>query len=211
MADFTIRVFKAFRSRAIERAWSNSYEIVTGESGPADLTDIAGSIVTAERAIHLTDVEFLQYTISTWAPDSHPYNPASFLTVGLSVTGNRGNVPPPNTNALDYNVCFVVKRNAATGRTGRLFYRGCLLETDVEMGGDGRFTMSTGSGLLQGGAQFTPYLAALSSYLGVTGAGPGLALIGVSGATTHRRFIGSLSSGGVTVNKKNHRYFDRAP
>lgn len=208
MGDFTIRIIKGWRGRQIERSWSNTYEVMAGTEGPVELETMAQAIVTAEQQLHLTDVQFLEYTISTWEPDSQPYNPETFVTVGLAVAGLRGGGGGITPNALDYNVCMMVHRNAVTGRTGRVYYRGVLSEDDVQMGGDGRFTFTVPSGAT--GAPFTAYQAALAPY---TGAGLDplkLALISVSGATTYRRPIISWTPGGVVVNKKNHKWFDRA-
>lgn len=208
MADFTIRTFKAWRGRDIERAWSNTYEIISGEDNPTELIAVGDAIVAAEREIHLTDVNFLQYTISTRAPDSQPYNPESFVTYTLSGAGLRGNDSGVNDLALDYNICYMVHRNALTGRSGRLFFRGVLLETDVEIQGDGRFALAgtTRSQLL---TAFVAYNTAMNPYI-TGGAGNQLALISKSGSTTYRRQVTSLVEGGVVINKKNHRYFDRA-
>lgn len=208
MADFTIRIFKAWRSDAIERAWSNTYEIISGDAGPTDLAGVANDIVEAERKLELTDVHFLQWTISTWGPDSKPYNPDTFITRGLTVKGSRGNDNGINDTALDYNVCLQVKRNAATGRTGRLFFRGVLMEGDVMMGGDGRFVLVQ-SQLGPIGQAFTDYATGLAAYLG-NESGETLGLVSKSGTTIHRRPILSMQLGGVVVNKHNHRYFDRA-
>jgi hypothetical protein len=208
--DYTIRTFKAWRSRDIERAWSNTYEIMTALGSVTSLETIAADIVAAERVLHMKDVQFLQYAISTWVPDSKPYDPDTFVTVGLTGTGARG-ATGINPTALDYNVCLIVKREAATGRVGRLYYRGCLIESDVEMGGDGRFIMTPDPGPESVTSMITgAYNTELSPY--ITGEpGNNLALVGKSGTVVHRRPVVRLTFGGIGVNKKNHRYFDRAP
>lgn len=209
MADYIIRVFKGWNTTLIERSWSNSYEILGGPASVDLLVPIAEALVIAEKKLHLAQVNFMQYTVSTWVPDSHPYDPATFLTVPFHEIGERGGSAGELTG-LDYNVCLVVKRGATTGRSGRLFYRGCLLETDVRMGGDGRFIIDPAdTGALQ--AAFTAYQAPLATYLG-SGETAKLGLIGkVKGAPgiTTRRPVSALTLGGVTVNKRNHRYFDR--
>lgn len=208
MADFTIRIFKAWRGRDIERAWTNTYEIISGGTNPTELVAVGDALVAAERGLHLTDVNFLQYTISTWAPDSHPYNPESFVTYTLDSLGERGDEDGVNELALDYNVCYMVHRNATTGRSGRLYFRGVLLETDVQIQGDGRFAIegTTAANLVDA---TDAYKTAISSYI-TGGAGNQLALISKSGTTIYRRNVTNIVAGGVVINKKNHRYFDRA-
>lgn len=208
MSDFIIRIFKAWRGRDISRAWSNTYEIISGADNPTELVAVGDALVAAERIIHLTDVNFLQYTISTWAPDSHPYNPETFVTYTLAVDGQRGNDSGVNDNALDYNVCYMIHRNATTGRSGRLFFRGCLMETDVMIQGDGRFAIEgTGAGEVDTKTQ--AFKTALAPYI-TGGTGNQLALISKSGSTIYRRNVVDIVAGGVVINKKNHRYFDRA-
>lgn len=208
MADFTIRIFKAWRGRDISRAWSNTYEIISGATNPTELVAVGDALVSAERGLHLTDVQFLQYTISTWAPDSHPYNPEAFVTYTLTDAGERGNETGINDNALDYNVCLMVHRNAVTGRSGRLFFRGVLLESDVMIQGDGRFAIEgETSGQLMDAVD--AYKTGVAPYI-TGGTGNQLALISTSGSTVYRRNIVDVVMGGVVINKKNHRYFDRA-
>jgi len=209
MSDFIIRVFKGWNTTLIERAWSNSYEIMSAETDPTVLFSAAEAIVDAEKQIHLNNVNFLQYTISTWEPDSHPYDPLTFTTVPLVDIGLRGG-GAGITTGLDYNICLVVKRGAHTGRVGRLFYRGCLLETDVRMGGDGRFIIDPAD-TSAFAAAFANYQTEMAPVMPIL-PGNQLALIGeVKGlpGTITRRPVTVLTLGGVTINKRNHKYFDK--
>lgn len=208
MADFTIRIFKAWRGRDIARAWSNTYEIISGGDNPTELVAVGDALVEAERILHLTDVNFLQYTISTWLPDSHPYNPESFVTYTLDSLGDRGNDTGYNENALDYNVCYMVHRNAVTGRSGRIFFRGVLMETDVAIQGDGRFAVE-GTSAPELVNDTEAFKTALAPYI-TGGTGNQLALISKSGSTIYRRNVVNIVGGGIVVNKKNHKWFNRA-
>lgn len=210
MAAFIVRIFKSWGARDPERRWVNTYEFNgTTLASPPEYEAIVSALLEAEMVIHLTDVQFLEATVSTWLPDSHPYDPDAFATFDLDSHGLRGNDPPPNNNALDSNVCLLVKRKAHTGRSGKLFYRGVLLETDVQMGGDGRFTLTPGTNIYPGGAAEVSYQGAMEAFLSGGEGDAALSLISKIGATTHIRAVEQLVFSAVTVNSRNHRYFDR--
>lgn len=210
MASYIIRIFKSWGVADPERRWVNSYEITSGEltSPEAHLPTLA-ALVLAEQAIHLHKVHFLSATVSTWLPDSHPYDPTAFVTAELAVQGLR-DVPDTHAlEALDSNVALLVKRVCTTGRSGKLFYRGCLLELDVEMGGDGRFRISTGAAIANDGAAMLAYKSAMEPFLGAAEGETALALISQPGGVTSIRPVADLVASGVTINRRNHRYFDR--
>lgn len=210
MSVFTIRVFKSWGARDATRRWVNSYEVSSVDpTDPPALVDTALQIVNAERAIHLQSVQFLEATISTWSPDSHPYDPTSFYTVELTGTGGRdGGDGAGNPTALDSNVCYVMKRQVTGGLNGKLFYRGCLVEGDVAMAGDGHFTINSAA-MLVGGANYNAYHGDMLTLLGA-GENPfALALISnIAGHLTIRP-VGNLIPRGVSVNRRDHRYFTR--
>lgn len=207
MAVYTVRIFKSWAARDPERRWSNVYEIQSASTSPGALDATIDTIVLAERQIHANQVNFLEATVSTWAADSHPYNPTTFYTRELSAVGTAN--PSPAT-WLDSNVCFLVKLGAGLGRSGRRFYRGCLTESDVETQGDGRWTLSAGSVMLQAGANFAAYRTQLSPMLSDGAGADKLVIASGHGATpTFVRQIFTLTSSGVVINKRNHRYFDK--
>lgn len=209
-----IRVFKSWGARDPERRWVNSYEAHSIDGlWPDAFEPMKDAIVTAEKAIHHANVQFLEATISTWEVDSHPYDPTSFFTYELSGSGAVDAPHAHDIEVLDSNVCYLVKRQTHGGRSGKLFYRGCLLETDVRMGGDARFTLEAGSNYQEGGAFFTTYKAALAPYIGddAVTSGTYMALISLIANITTVRAVELMKVGGVTVNRRNHRYFDRAP
>jgi hypothetical protein len=76
-------------------------------------------------------------TISTYVPDSEPYNPNSFVTINLNLRGQTAF----SADVLPLNVCVFARRNVLVGRSGKAFYRGYLSEPDVSWGGD-RFEIS---------------------------------------------------------------------
>lgn len=204
---FIIRIFKSWGARDAERRWVNNYEVEAGATPLTGLDAVAEAIADAERQIHYDAVQFLSATISTWSPDSVPYNPLTFRTIELAGTG----LPfVAAADAMDSNVCLLVKFSATTGRNGRRFYRGALLESDVEIGGDGKFRLEDASPQRTRFTQAGGFAALLAPYL-AGGADPVTIVLAGANAAGVQREVVSVDIGGVVVSKRNHRYFDRAP
>lgn len=208
--DVIIRIFKSWQARDPERRWVNNYEAHSDEVvAPDAFESMMNDIVAAEKLIHLLPVQFLSATISTWEADSVPYNPSSFFTYELAGGGGRGGAADV-VQALDSNVCYLVKRQTHGGKSGKLFYRGCLEEADVQMGGDGRFVFTAGTGLATPASpEFAAYATAMAPHLSVGAGGEKMALISMIGVNQVARLVESLAVGGITINRRNHRYFDR--
>lgn len=206
MPNYIVRIYKSWGARDPERRWVNNYEVSSDGIGPEFLIGAVQDLVDAERVLHFVDVHFLSATISTWTPDSDPYNPLTFTTVDLEGTGLQSYEP---SDAFDSNICLAVRFQANTGRNGRRFFRGCLSEGDVEIGGDARFTITTPGGLAPTGARWMAYEAAMQPFLS-GGASEALIVLIGSDALPIVRPVVSVVVGGVTINKHNHRYFDRA-
>lgn len=207
--NWTIRIFKAWNTTDLSRSWVNNYEINTSSAlNPPDLVPVLNTLVAAEKVIHWNFINFLQATISTWEPDSKPYNPLSFLTVPLSGGGSAG--APTAATVLDSNVCLMVRFQADTGRSGRRFYRGQLDEPNVDTQGDGKFVLASTSGFLDSGANMNSFRTALAPLLpGGAGIGKLMLMYAKPGITSVQRAVTAIHTGGIVVNKRNHRYFDR--
>ena len=119
--DLIIRVYK----RAVgnpEFVWVNTYEAwclapPTSFGAYATMLD---AFVAAEATFHLPSVEFIRATVSTWAPDSRPYDPQAFLVNEYGDTFGQNVV---SSDPMPRNVVLSVRRHAVSGRSGRLFYR----------------------------------------------------------------------------------------
>lgn len=127
---FVVRSYK----QAEGAVWANNYEIQAQADGVTfqDIRDAAVEIINAERQIHFTWVEFWKHTISTYIPDSQPYNPFSFVSVNTQFAGQRPY--PQGGTGLPLTQCVFVRFSSTTGRPGKRFYRGCLDEGDVQFG-----------------------------------------------------------------------------
>lgn len=199
--SFVIRVRKSIISQPSVH-WYNTYECRFHDLGSSeDLDSLAAGLVVYESNLLLDIYRIDQYTISTWLPDSHPYNPTSFVTVPQNVQGEKvlGVTPP-----ADLRTCLFVKRIVESGRIGRLFHRGFYRRDELNSNGvewfdpDPSLTESVIDDAIAAGGLRTNFEGA--------GGNPWLALIG-SGQVT--RFIQDLTFGGVTQVKLNHKYFDR--
>lgn len=125
-AVVTVRVFKNFGGYT----WANSYEVQALQdlpNAPFILPALANRFVDLERTLHSTFITIDRVTISTYAPDSLPYNPDTLATYAYNVTGQRTS----GSDAVALEVCLFVRRITDLGRNGRILYRGCLFEADI--------------------------------------------------------------------------------
>lgn len=132
-ATFIIRAYKSLGDPQRFR-WANSYEIVALANGTiTDLDTLAMRIVSFESELHAEAVLFDSYSVSTWVPDSAPYNPENLKVVPLElITGARSVAA-----LVGLDLTLLLKRHAESGRNGKLFARGVLGEADVEREGAG--------------------------------------------------------------------------
>jgi hypothetical protein len=122
----TARVYK----QSLGYLWANNYEIEATQdiTNPAtSLEFLASRLVELERNLHLSGAVIDRVTISTYVPDSQPYNPNTLAVFPFSVPGVR--TGPGSAVALE--TCLFVRRNVVFGRDGRLLYRGCLTDQQV--------------------------------------------------------------------------------
>lgn len=208
MALYTIRIFKSWAGRFAERRWVNNYEVQSAALAVTDLSAMVTALANAEKNIHLDLVNFLSATVSTYEPEGPSYVPDSFTTIELAGVGSRATA---SQQSVDSNVCLKVNFQAPTGRSGRRFYRGCLIESDVVGLGDLTYTFEAASPVADAGAAMVAFKGALAPYL--TGGADANKLVLIytgAGSPSVVRGISVVKSVGIAINKRNHRYFDRA-
>jgi hypothetical protein len=207
--NWTIRIFKSWGSNDLSRAWANNYEVNTTQAlNPPDLQPVVDTLVAAEKTIHMNNIQFIQATISTWEPDSKPYNPLSFLTVPLAGTGSS--TPNAGDDMLDSNVTLMIRYQATTGRSGRRFYRGLLTEAAVNSTSQGYFQLIGGAAWGPTGTIITNVRTQLAPLLpGGNGIGKLMLMYAKPGVSSVQRAVTAVALGGVVINRRNHRYFDR--
>jgi hypothetical protein len=143
----TVKIYKSLGGRAARGQWSNSYEIDSDNAiGSPELDAEADKIIAFERAIHCAPVHFMRVVVSTFAKEGRAGHPEAVRVRELAGTGGAGGTIGGTTdeNILPAEVVFEFKRIAATGRTGRLLYRGCLQERWVQTMGNGNFALDVG-------------------------------------------------------------------
>lgn len=112
-----------------DRKWSNNYEMRAKVDGvTSDLTAVGMDLVDFERTITYDLAMFDRVRISTWEPDSTPYDPSVFISLPLAAAGTKASA---GGQLLALNVCLDIGRVPLTGRFGHLYYRAALSEAMV--------------------------------------------------------------------------------
>lgn len=108
--------------------WSNTYDfkILLATSGTL-FTGITETCLEFERLITLNTTHFDEVRVSTFLPDSRPYNPEAFITTPVDVVGHA----TPDGEPEPLGFAWLVIRNTGTGRPGKLFLRAALTEGSV--------------------------------------------------------------------------------
>jgi hypothetical protein len=193
---FTVRIYKRLEGQE----WANSYEVQAAVAS-SDPTIMIGNLqnwlIGLERSIHLTDVFFDRITISTYQPDSQPYDPTRFVSLPIFQQGQRAR----SGDALTLAICLFVRREVRFGRSGKLLYRGVLQEGDVAGYRSALLTASINS--LQNTIN-TAWSARPASWRLVLASG-------TPTPTDVREVVNLGVSAFTTVKKLDNRYFDRAP
>jgi hypothetical protein len=199
---FTIRVVKHLNTNPADQ-WANAYEFQATEAGTeAQLLALGVALVAFEAALHHTTTLFDRLLISTWEPDSVPYDPTAFISTTLSDVGDRGALSDP----LSLNQCLSVTRVCATGRFGHLFYRNCVAEAQVGAPA-GKTTLNDRSAF-QGIVDDALAASNLDGYIGIT-PDEALRMAMVSADGTQKRPVVGLIVQGMTTIKTDHKWFNR--
>jgi len=201
---FIIRCYKQLSDDPQER-WANTWEIVATTGGTlGELQACANRILAFEQGMHGTHVYFKQYTISTWEPDSIPYNPENLFVQPMNVQGSRD-----MDNPMTLEACLMLKRGVTSGRDGRVYLRGALDEEDVQR--EGRYwTLTDAAGMASAMAAVVTASHIDYHYAGGIQALK-IALVGsaLGGGVTWARQITGLSIGGAVTNDLTHRWYNQ--
>lgn len=202
-ALFTIRVVKSLLTNP-DNAWVNNYEVQARVAGSEDeLLAVATRIVAFEKAFHHVSVTFNRLLISTWAPDSKPYDPAAFISSTLTGNGIRSTGADP----MALQSCFSVARVCASGRIGHLFYRGVLCEDDTYSPA-GKSVLNN-KALLQTALDTALGTSGFEDNIGA-GADGALGLVMVGKTTAAVRTVIGLVAVGVAGVPNDHAWYNRS-
>jgi hypothetical protein len=184
-------------------SWVNTYEVVAVEAGDeSDLLGLGVILNAFEAELHKDTVDFEKLTISTWQPDSVPYDPSAFISLPLTTSGTVG----PVGDQLALNQCLVVARTASFGRFGHLFYRGVLNEADTHAPA-GKTILVDRAGQ-QDNVDAARTSSGLDAFVG-SGATEVLRLAMISADGTDVRQIRNLAVTGATTLPTDHAWFNR--
>lgn len=203
-ARFRLRVRSSLTANPRVR-WFNTYEFRSTNSGGVEmLSMLAGNVGTFHVLTAYNYVTVDEVLVSTWEPDSHPYNPLGFFTLPMATVGS---IPLGVKTPVALRQTLFVERVTQSGLQGKLFLRGALSNEDI-VANDGEWVLVDPSGI------GTDLAAAIVSsgmefYLdGIDSASFYLCLIGNDGET---RPVTGLGVNGTSDVKLNHKYFDRTP
>jgi hypothetical protein len=195
----TVRSYKQYMGYL----WANNYEVEATQdiTNPSTALEfLATRIVELERGLHLSAIVIDRVAISTYVPDSQPYNPSTIAVFPFSVNATK----TPQGTAQPLEVCLFVRRSVVFGRDGRLLYRGCLTTSEVSSGNLRASLTSAALGVYQG---------IINSWRTV-GLGNEFRFVLASGlpVPTDVRPVQTLQvSEKVVFKKLNNRYFRRNP
>lgn len=201
-----IRIYKSWNSRNLKAAWLNTYHVnFNGAVTDPELQEMLEAIATSERMIHLQPVQFLHATVSSMR-DEPVYDPQFLKVFELQGTGNRAVVAP--NQALDLNITYKVKKQVAFGRSGTMFYRGCLTSNDV-------LVNDRGEAQLKNDAEVASPVLFANFNNGIMNAAPNIELVmshpsfnAADADPLAVRVVQGFNPSGVAINKRDHRYFD---
>jgi hypothetical protein len=197
---FTVRVYKAFGALL----WANNYEFRATQDVPFAQTaifDLVNRLIDLELPLYPNYIRLDRAVVSTYQPDSRPYNPDTFTTVPINVAGTA----EFSTDAMPIEYCVFVRRVVASGRPGKLLYRGVLEEGAV--GTLGLRAVITSQRLNQLQNLFSTWFGTFVS------SNVPFELVMISGQENiNVRVIQGLSVvEKVTLKQVTNAYFDRAP
>jgi hypothetical protein len=201
----TVRTYKLVPGAQV--AWANTYELIVDDASQdrnevvTRLNALKNAFVNLERPLLGTPYVLDRIVISTYVPDGTRYNPYTFVSFPVNLSGTY-NTPPAFVLPLQF--CTVIKRSVAFGRQGTLLYRGAVNSNDS-------FTSSAGTTIVAG--RLNGIIGLFNTFLGAVRQ-LGFDLVMARGREsveigTLRRVTGFEGKTVMTFKKLNNRYFDR--
>lgn len=195
---FTARVYKRYG----DTVWANNYEFRARQDVPfaqTALIELSLVLRNLEQPIYPSFIRLDRVVISTYQPDSRPYNPDSFTTIPLNEAGGAGFATDP----MPLQYCLFVRRVTQSGRPGKLLYRGVFEESTVSTSDLRPIVVASRLNQLQN--HFSAWFQSL-----LTGPSP-FELVLVSGDENLRvRTVQGLAvNQSVVIKKVGNAYFDR--
>lgn len=144
--DYELKIYKNLNVVDSKGSWCNTHEFTTDAAIDTEaMKTHVMQLVDFEKEFHLPGVQFIRAVLRVWEEETDGYNPLELRTFTLE---GAGTLPPPTPpyDIYDLNFAIDVVRDATLGRTGHLYYRGCVAESmvgttsrgDVSLTEDGR-------------------------------------------------------------------------
>jgi len=195
---YTVRLYKSYTGFV----WANTYEVRATQSFPSGffaIRDMVDKLVALEKGIHLQGVTIDRAVVSTYQPDSRPYNPESFLTIPI----NEGANQPIVGEVIPLELCLYVRKNVPSGRFGKNYYRAAI--TEAGMQADAFRPLLTSS-------QRNNFQTFVNNWVAGGALGAGWELVMAKGAPTPtdiRVVTGLTVERRIVIKQLGNRYFDR--
>ena len=196
---FLMRTFKSFGGRSDTGQFSNTYHIRSDAAiDAAGWADVVNTVIAVERPLALTSTSFMRALITPFA--ENPLNQPEHVMRTIELQGTGAREIPAGFHGLDLNVALILKRQLATGRSGRMFLRGGLHEQDVELGSNGRFRLSPTSSLAQ-----PAQVGVVAGMMNLPAAFKHVIPNPAGLIVQTSRDVTAFTMGGVTLNRRDHR------
>lgn len=195
---YTVRLYKSYTGYS----WANTYEVRATQAFPSGffaIRDMVDKLVSLEKGIHLQWVTIDRAVVSTYQPDSRPYNPESFLTIPI----NESATQPAVGEVLPLELCLYVRKNVTSGRFGKNYYRAAITEAGLQSDSFRPLLTSSQRNNLQ---------THVNNWVGAGALGTGWELVMAKGTPTPtdvRVVTGLTVERRVVVKQIGNRYFDR--
>jgi hypothetical protein len=141
--NYQFRVYMNYDVRPSDD-WTTTFEYANlpDDISSGIITTTADGCVAAIQQCLLGNAIIDRVVVSTWQPDSTPYDPETVRTISYGVFGD---VEFTLTDPVDDTLCWFIRRNVETGRTGKIQLRGTIL-VDQLVSTSGAWQFSTGDG-----------------------------------------------------------------
>lgn len=129
MPFLTTRTYMHYDARPND-FWTHNleWEMDTLDVTTGTWDDLLQALEDALAALLLDNVFIDRTVISTWIPDSDPYDPEALRVYSHGVFGTNVFV---GTDPVDDDLVVFIRKNVASGRTGKIQLRGAMVVTNL--------------------------------------------------------------------------------
>lgn len=136
----SMRAYMAYDTRPNDD-WSTTleYDLPVGSIAEAMVEEVAMGMAAGLAKLLLNNVVIDRVVVSTWAPDSQPYDPENVRSIPIGLNGENAFA---FTDPADDDLVVLIRKAVDTGRTGKMQLRGCFTVSALRTeNGSWRFTL----------------------------------------------------------------------